>query len=499
MAILLGIDLGTSSVKCILADENGNIISSAEREYSISTPKLNWAEQDPADWWNMTCQAVREVIAKLDANQKDHVHGIGLSGQMHGTVFLDKDNSICRPAIIWADQRSDQQCKFVYNKLGKQRLADITGSGIFPGFMLASLLWVQENQPKIWGKVSKVIFPKDYIRFQLIGDIATDISDASSGLLVDNSSRTWSETILEEVGLSRKVLPNIIGSHQIAGELTKRAAESLNLQPGIPVVTGASDQATGALGSGLITPDVVSATIGTGGQLVSVINEAKSDHQLRIHTFCHAVPDQWYLLGATLSAGLAFRWLRDSILGYTGSGTYDRMVKQAEDVQPGSEGLLFFPYLVGERSVLQENQPKGMFYGLSLRHQHPHLIRSAMEGIIFSLRQVLDVFVDMDVKTDQIIASGGGSRSQLWCQIMADVFQTPVARLKIQEQSAIGAVILAGLGTGIFTDQKQASERYVKYEPLINPRIEVSKIYNDSYNIYKKLYANSTHIDSQIH
>lgn len=480
MSLLLGIDLGTSSVKCMLAADDGRIIKMAEQEYPILAPAPNWSEQDPESWWQKTVLAIQQLLEGSGID-KNAIKAIGLSGQMHGTVFLDKENEIIRPAIIWSDQRSSAQCQTVYQRMGYERLAQIAGSGVFPGFMLASLLWIQEHEPDIWKKIGHVTFPKDYIRFRLTSEVATDISDASSGLLVDIRKRSWSDELVDQFSIPHEILPRIFESYEIAGVLKKEVAEILGLNPGTTIIAGASDQATGLLGCGIVSPKILTATIGTGGQLVTLLPEARADEQLRTHTFCHALPDSWYLLGATLSAGLVFRWLRDAILQEKPDGGYTRMTKLAHTAPPGSEGLIFLPYLVGERIAKQTAQPTGVFYGLNIRHNRSHMIRAVMEGIVFSLRQVLDVFKTLEVDPEQIVISGGGARSDLWCQMTADIFQTPVSRLIVQEQSAVGAIILAGLGMGYYRDAAEACQTFVQYEPPVMPQLKTEPVYSELY------------------
>jgi len=487
MSYLLGIDLGTSSVKCILAAEDGSTWTAAEREYPILTGNAGWSEQNPDDWWQMTVEAVQELMARTDVKGRG-IRAIGMSGQMHGAVLLGERAQLLRPAIIWPDQRSSAQCQQVYQQIGYERLAQITGSGVFPGFMLASLLWVQQNEAQCWHQLRQVLFPKDYVRYRLTDQLATDITDASGGLLTDIRGRRWSDELLSELSIPVDILPRIFESHEVAGQLTPEAAGAMGLKAGIPVVVGAADQASGALGSGVVSPDTVAATIGTGGQLVTLLSSPRIDEQLRVHTFCHAVPHTWYLLGATLSAGLAFRWLRDSVLGEPQPDAYERMTALAGEVPRGAEGLLFLPYLVGERVVKDKAQTSGTFSGLSLRHDRSHLIRATMEGIIFSLRRVLDVFYELGVQPRQIVATGGGARSVLWCQIMADTFQAPVTQLKVQEQSALGAVILAGLGVGSYTDASEASHAFVTYGAPIEPEQASVAIYNDVYESFDSLY-----------
>jgi xylulokinase len=486
MGFLLGIDLGTSSVKCMLAEEDGSTWKVAEREYPILSPNSGWSEQDPQAWWQMTVEAVQDLIARADIKGNE-VKAVGMSGQMHGTVFLDEQARLLRPAIIWPDQRSAAQCQQVYQKIGYEKLGEIAGSGVFTGFMLASLLWVKQHEVRTWDRLGCLLFPKDYVRYRLTGQLATDVTDASGGLLLDITTRDWSHELMGQLGIPAGILPRVIESREMAGHLASEAAHALGLEAGTPVVAGAADQATGALGSGIVAPGIVAATIGTGGQLVTLLSAPQTDKQLRVHTFCHAVPDMWYLLGATLSAGLAFRWLRDSVLRAVGPGAYERMTSLAEEVPPGAEGLLFLPYLVGERVVREKTQAKGAFYGLTLRHHHAHLIRATMEGVVFSLRRVLDVFHQLDVRPCQIVASGGGARSRLWRQMMADIFNAPVTQLGVQEQSALGAVMLAGLGVGVYRDAEEAGRTFVTYGPPCEPNPETTALYDDLYGSFCRL------------
>jgi xylulokinase len=487
MAFLLGIDLGTSSLKCMLAAEDGGTCQVAEREYPILTPQAGWSEQDPEAWWRMTVAAIRELLDRSGV-KGEQVKAIGMSGQMHGSVLLDEEAQLLRPAIIWPDQRSSAQCQQVYRRIGYQRLAHIAGSGVFPGFMLASLLWIQEHEASTWRRLHQVLFPKDYVRYRLTGQLATDVTDASGGLLLDVRSRAWSAELIDELAIRPDILPPIYESHQVAGELSVLAARATGLSSGTPVVAGAADQASGALGSGMVSPGAVAATIGTGGQLVTLLASPRIDEELRVHTFCHAMSRTWYLLGATLSAGLCLRWLRDAVLREPEPGAYDRMMALAEEAPAGAEGLLFLPYLVGERVAKPGEQVRGVFYGLTLRHERPHLIRATMEGILFSLRRVMDVFDQLGVQPRQIIASGGGARSTLWRQIMADVFQAPVTQLGVQEQSALGAVMLAGLGIGSYADAAQASATFVSYGDAIQPRPAAAAAYQDGYESFCSVY-----------
>jgi xylulokinase len=483
MSYLLGLDLGTSSVKCLLADGGGGVRAVAEREYPILAPNPGWAEQEPETWWQMSVEAIQEVLARAEV-QASAVRAVGLSGQMHGTVFLGNGGRVLCPAIIWPDQRSLEQCQQVYLKIGHKKLAEIAGSGVFTGFMLASLLWTKQNEVRTWDRLRYVLFPKDYIGFRLTGELATDITDASGGLLVDIKRRTWSEELVSKLGIPTEILPPILESHEIVGAVTPKAANATRLAPGTPVVAGAADQATGALGSGTIAPGVVSAAIGSGGQLVTSLRVPQTDGLLRVHTYCHALPGTWYLLGATLAAGLSFRWLRDAVLQESGPLAYERMTALAAEAPVGSGGLLFLPYLTGERTIHGEMRSRGIFFGLTMSHNRANLIRAVMEGVVFSLRRVLGVFRELGIQPKRVVTMGGGARSALWCQIMADVLQTPVVRLEVEEQSAVGAAILAGLGAGVYPKADAACATFVRYRAPLEPQHEASAVYQQLFDLF---------------
>ncbi|MGE5602169.1 MAG: xylulokinase, partial [Nitrososphaerales archaeon] len=366
--------------------------------------------------------------------------------------------------------------------------ARIAGSGVFPGFMCATLLWLKQNEPKTWDRLRCVVFPKDYVRLRLTGEIATEATDASGGVLIDIQRRAWSAEILHTLDIPAGILPAMRESQEVAGSVGPAASAATGLLRGTPVVAGASDQATGALGSALTAPGMVSATIGTGGQMLAFLATAQTDSRLRVHTFCHATPGTWYLLGATLAAGLAFRWLRDVVLEECGPGAYGRMTARAASSAPGAEGLLFLPCLLGERTVEDSPPARGAFFGLTPRHGRPHLIRSVMEGITFDLRRVLDTFKELGVAPGRVVASGGGARSDLWRHMMADTFGVPVVTLVSSEQSALGAAILAGLGTGVYASAAEGCAAVVRYGPTVEPEPAGVRAYRSAYERFCSLY-----------
>jgi len=487
MDYLLGIDIGTSGTKGVLMNKKGKIYARAGREYSMDMPQPDWAEQNPEMWWEATIQVIREVIKKSEVNPQQ-IRGIGLSGQMHGTVFLDKNLQPFRPAIIWADQRSSSQCEFIYQEIGKERLADLTGNPVATGFMCSTLLWIKENQPEEFNQIYKVILAKDYIRYRLTGNLGVEVTDASSTLLLDIKRRCWSEELLDILGLPLKILPEEVHeSQEVAGYLQIEAARDTGLLEGIPVVYGGGDQSIQAVGNGVIKPGILSSTIGTGGQLFITLEKFTHDPKLRIHTFCHAIPNVYHLQGAILSAGLSLKWLGESVLHAPDS--YRIFDKEVEEIRAGSEGIIFLPYLLGERSPYMNPQARGVFFGLSLKHHRAHLIRAVMEGVVFALRDCLEVFKELDVKIERVIASGGGARSRVWRQIQADIFNKEISMTQSIEQAAMGAAILAGVGVGIYKDVEDGCRKVVKLkEEKTKPIPENVDIYNKQFEIYKSLY-----------
>ncbi|MEA2087495.1 MAG: xylulokinase [Candidatus Caldatribacteriota bacterium] len=487
MDYLLGIDIGTSGTKGVLMDREGKIYARAGREYSIDIPQPGWAEQDTEMWWEATIQVIREVIKKPEVKPQQ-IRGIGLSGQMHGTVFLDKNLQPFRPAIIWADQRSSSQCEFIYQKIGKERLAELTGNPVATGFMCSTLLWMKENQPEMCSKIYKVILAKDYIRYRLTGNLGVEVTDASSTLLLDIKRRCWSEELLNIFDLPLKILPEEVHeSQEVAGYLLAEAVRDIGLLEGTPVVYGGGDQSMQAIGNGVIRPGILSSTIGTGGQLFITVDKFTYDPKLRIHTFCHAIPNTYHLLGAILSAGLSLKWLRENILQTPDS--YRIFDGEVEKIRAGSEGIIFLPYLLGERSPYMNPQAKGVFFGLSLKHHRVHLIRAVMEGTVFALRDCLEAFEELGVKIEQVIASGGGAKSRVWRQMQADIFNKEISMTQSIEQAAMGAAILAGVGVGIYKDVEDGCKKVVKLkEEKIKPIPENVDIYHKQFEIFKSLY-----------
>jgi xylulokinase len=482
---LLGIDLGTSSVKAIIIDEQAHILGVGSREYPINVPQPGWAEQNPDDWWQATILAIRQ--AQQQAGQQP-VDAIGFSGQMHGTVLIDSRKQPIGPAIIWADQRTADEVAEITEIIGVDQLARIAGTAPAAGFMGPTVCWLRKHDPARLDKARACLLPKDYVRLRLTGDVGTDATDASSSALFDVRQRQWSDVILEALDLPGHLWPNVFESADVAGALTTSAAEVLGLEVGIPVVAGCGDQPAQAVGNGLIDPGIGSITIGTGGQLFAPQSRPQADPLLRLHTFCHAPADRWFIMGAMLSAGLSLRWLRD-LHGMTADpDAYPKLSALAAAVPPGADGLLFLPYLVGERSPIMDARARGSFVGLALGHGLGHMARAIMEGVAFAMRQILDVMLGVDVPVSQLLASGGGLAAPLWRQIVADVLNRPLLLASGQERAGVGAAVIAGVGIGTYSSYAEARRAVITPYEVTEPDPQRAAFYDEHYQRFLQLY-----------
>lgn len=490
--VLLGIDLGTSSVKALLLDTTGRVIGIEAEEYSILRPRPGYAEQDPEEWWEATCRAVRGVVKRAELHSF-HIVGIGLSGQMHGMVLVDGSCSAVRNAIIWADQRSSAECELLRSLVGKSKLGQITGSDIAPGFAAASVLWMRGHERDVLDRAHLLLLPKDYIRSRMGADPCTDPTDASGTGLFDVSNRQWHEGIADAIGLRRSLLPPIKETLQIAGTVNRQAAGEMGVEPGIPIASGGGDQAMGAVGLGVIAPGAVSVTIGTGGQVGAVTDVRNVDPELRVHTFSFVVPDKWLLLGATLCAGLSLRWFRDMVaclprVAEDGKLAYELLSEEAAEVPPGSDGLLFLPYLVGERTPHMNPRAAGVFFGLRLVHGRPHLTRAIMEGVAYALKDAFLVLRDMGATAESLVIAGGGARSPLWRQIISDVFGIPVVMRPLPEQAALGAALTAGIAVGVYGTLSEACDAISEPGETTAPCLTRREVYHENYERFRLLY-----------
>jgi xylulokinase len=487
--LLLGIDVGTSGSRAVVIDESGHIVTSATVEHQpFSSPQTGWAEQDPSDWWQATSAAIRSVTTNNNVRTEE-IAAVGLSGQMHGAVLLDRSDEVLRPALIWCDQRSDAQCQELTETIGISQLIKLTCNPALTGFTLPKMLWVRDHEPELWKQVTSVLLPKDYVRFKLTGDRATDVADASGTLLLNVAERKWSEEMLSATGINPKMLPRVYESPEITGEVSSAGAESTGLRVGTPVVAGAGDQAGGAVGIGIVKPGAVSATIGTSGVVFAATNSPALDPKGRVHTFCHAVPGRWHVMGVTQGAGLSMRWFRDQFLGGKGDGDpYDRMTAEAANSPPGANGLLWAPYLMGERTPHLDPQARAALVGLTASHTRAHVIRAIMEGVAFSLRDSFEIFNEMQVPVETIRLGGGGARSRLWRQIQADVYGRAVVTVEAEEGAAYGVALLAGVGAGAWNSVDAACEAVVRIRDQVEPDEQSKELLARQYKSYQKLY-----------
>lgn len=493
--MLLGIDVSTTGAKALIVNERGDVIASATEEYPLYTPRPLWSEQNPEDWWQGARQAIRRALAAPGVSA-DEIAGIGLTGQMHGLVLLDRDGRVLRPAILWNDQRTAAQCAEITAWAGGlEGTVALTGNAVLPGFTAPKIVWVRENEPEIYEQVAHFLLPKDYLRYRLTGEYATEVSDASGTALFDVGNRRWSARMAELLQLPGAWFPSCAESHVVTGRISRAAAEVTGLRAGTPVVGGGGDQAAQAVGSGIVRPGIISVTSGTSGVVFAHQARYGVEPQGRLHVFCHAAPDAWHAMGVMLAAGGAFRWFRDALgsleklmAGETGGDPYDLLTQAAAHVEPGAEGLLFLPYLSGERCPYPDPNARGAFVGLTLRHSKRHMTRAVLEGVSFGLRDSLELIKGLGVPIEQVRASGGGARSPLWRQIQADVFGAELVLINITEGAAFGAALLAGVGAGVYKDVREAVDASVRVVSRTQPQPDAVAAYDKLYPLYRGLY-----------
>jgi len=495
MPHLLGIDIGTSGTKTLVCDEDGKVLATAMAEHPISSPRPGWSEQDPQDWWDATGKATKAVLKKARIKAGD-VGGIGLSGQMHGSVFLGDGPKPLRPALLWNDQRTAEQCAEIEAKAGgREALIELVANPALTGFTAPKILWVRRHEPKVYAKTKHVLLPKDYVRYRMTGEYATEVSDASGMLLLDVANRTWSDKLLGLLDIDAALLAKLHESPDVTGTLNAEGARSLGLNEGIPVVGGAGDQAAGAVGNGIVSPGIVSATLGTSGVVFAHSDAPTRDPGGRVHTMCHAVPGKWCVFGCMLSAGGSFQWLRNQ-LGQAEVAAakkkrvdpYELLIAEAKTAPPGCEGLFFLPYLTGERCPHPDPNARGGWVGLTARTTRAMLIRSLVEGVTFGMRDALEIMKQMGITTREVRASGGGARSAFWRHLQADVYNTPIVLTNATEGPAYGVALLAGVGTGVWNSVEEACRSCIKQTEKVNPNRKSAAIYEPFYRTYDRLY-----------
>lgn len=495
MAVFLGVDIGTSGTKTLAMTEDGKILASATDGYPLSSPKPGWSEQEPEHWWEATQSTIKKVMksAKL---KPDDVKGIGLSGQMHGSVFLDKHHAVIRPALLWNDQRTSEQCTEIEAKVGgRAKLIELVANPALTGFTAPKVLWLRKNEPKNFDRTVQVLLPKDYVRFRLTGEFATEVSDASGTLLLDVRKRQWSQPLLDKLQLDRKLLPAVYESEEVSGKLTESVAKSLGLNPGTPVVGGGGDQAAGAVGNGIVKRGIISATMGTSGVVFAHSDEVQIDPAGRVHTFCHAVRGKWHVMGVVLSAGGSLQWYRNQFAQHDvhaakklKTDPYTLLTSHAEHAPAGCEGLFFLPYLTGERTPHADPFARGAWIGLSLRHGVSHLVRSVMEGATYAMRDCLEIINELKIPIREIRLSGGGARSEFWRQMQADLYGRRVVTINAEEGPAYGVALLAAAGTGHYKSVVEACSATIQVTTQTDPNAEAKRVYARAYPMYSRLY-----------
>lgn len=491
----LGLDVGTGGSRALLIDEKGNVkaaFTAPHEDMRMERPL--WAEQRPENWWEAAQQAIRGVLAEAGASG-DAVRGVGLSGQMHGLVLLDEHDRVIRPALIWCDQRSQAQVDYVNRTVGKENVLAFTANPVLTGFTLPKLLWVRDNEPGNFERVRKMLLPKDYVRFCLTGDYATEVSDASGTSMFDVVMRRWSLQMLERLKLDPAILPRVYESSDVTGQITPAAAAATGLAPGTPVVGGGGDQAASAVGNGVVEPGIVSCTLGTSGVVFAHMERPSYDPLGRVHTFCHAVRGAWHVMGVTQGAGLSLQWFRNQLAPGT---DYDALTAEAAAAPPLSHGLFWLPYLMGERTPHLDSAARGGWIGLTAKHTRADLLRSLLEGVSYSQKDCLDIIEGMGVSVESVRASGGGARSALWRQLLADIFGKRVVTLASQEGSAYGAALLALVGTGVYGSVPEACRAVIREVDAVLPRPHESQLYQRGHEVYRALYPSLKPIYSLI-
>ncbi|MBQ1536930.1 MAG: xylulokinase [Ruminococcus sp.] len=494
MAYVIGVDCGTSGTKTVLFDEKGTVIASKTIEYPMYQPKNGYAEQEPRDWADAMVNTIKAVMAQSGVSKSD-VKGIGISGQMHGLVMLDKDNNVLRRSIIWCDQRTEAEVEWMTNTVGREKLIEITANPALTGWTAAKILWVKNNEPEIYEKVAHILLPKDYLRFVLTHEYATEVSDASGMQLLDVPNRKWSDELLSAFEIDKSWLGKVYESCEVTGTLTKSMADELGLCEGTIVVGGAGDNAAAAIGTGVAEDGKAFTTIGTSGVVFAHTSGIAIDPKGRVHTCCAAVPGAWHVMGVTQGAGLSLKWFRDNFCAaeketaaYMGVDEYYLMDKEAETVPVGAERLLYLPYLMGERTPHLDPNARGMFFGLSAMHTKKHMLRAVLEGVSYSLRDCVEVFREMDINVSDMMACGGGGSSPLWRSMLADLYNCPVKTVASKEGPALGVALLALTGAGVYSSVPEACKAVVSVDKTQQPNAENVPVYDSYYQLYREIY-----------
>ncbi len=491
---LIGVDIGTSGTKTVLFDTEGTVCASHTKEYPMQQPQNGWAEQAPEDWWEATVEGLQQVVKKSQV-EPAQIKGIGLSGQMHGLVMLDEAGKVLRPSIIWCDQRTAKECEEITEKVGAERLIEITANPALTGFTASKILWVRNHEPEIYAQCKHILLPKDYVRYRLTGAFATEVSDASGMQLLDVPNRCWSDEVLEKLDIDKSLLAKVYESPEITGEITAEIAELTGVPEGVVVVAGAGDNAAAAIGTGVVEDGKAFTTIGTSGVVYAHSSKVTIDPKGRVHTFCCAVPGAWHVMGVTQGAGLSLKWFRDNFCNEViqtseamDVDSYVLMNEMIEQVPIGANRLIYLPYLMGERTPHLDANCRAGFFGLSAKHTKRDLLRAVMEGVTYSLRDCLGILQEMDVTIDAMMACGGGGKSPLWRQMLADNYRCDVHTLEANEGPALGVAILAGVGAGLFESVEEGCKKLIKVKGSQGYHEVDAQKYDGYYKLYTKLY-----------
>jgi len=485
MNYFLGIDTSTTSSKALLIDERGEVIAVASSPHTLQTPKPLWSEQNPLEWWGAVSASIKSVLEKAGVSG-ERIAAVGLTGQMHGLVLLDEAGNVLRPAILWNDQRTQSQCDEIHQRIGKEKFIQITGNVALTGFTAPKILWVQENEPEVYAKAKHVLLPKDYIRYKLTGEYAMDKADGAGTVLFDLKLRDWSTEVLDALGIDRAWMPRTFEGIECTGLVNEEAASRTGLKVGTPVAAGGGDQAAGAVGVGAVEPGIVGLTVGTSGVVFATTPSALIEPEGRLHAFCHAVPGMWHFMGVMLSAAGSLQWYRDTLAS---DMSFDDLVKEAESAPAGCEGLLFLPYLSGERTPYPDPLARGAFIGLTLRHRRAHMTRAVLEGVAFGLKDSFILIQNAGLgQITQVRASGGGTKGALWRQILASVLEAELVTVNTSEGGAFGAALLAGVGAGAWVDVPSACKATIRITGQTLPDEAQMNIYRKLYPLYHDLY-----------
>lgn len=484
MKYVIGVDLGTSAVKILLVNQLGNVVQEVSKSFSLIQEKTGYSEQDPNDWVRQTVRGLSDLLKDFAGDPKD-IEGISFSGQMHGLVLLDQNNEVLRPAILWNDTRTTAECKEIYEKVGKDRLLSITKNLALEGFTLPKILWVRKHEPEIFHQVATFVLPKDYVRYKLTGKLQMEYSDAAGTLLLNVSEKKWSGEIRDLLGINRKICPPLVASHEEVGSISKEYAERTGLATSTRIFAGGADNACGAIGAGILEEGKTMVSVGTSGVVLTYEASGEKDFAGKVHYFNHAAPNAFYTMGVTLAAGHSLTWFKDT---FAKDVDFDELLKDVKHVPPGSNGLLFTPYISGERTPHVDANIRGSFIGMDSSHERKHFVRAVMEGITFSLNESVQIFRENGREINQVISIGGGTKNENWLQMQADVFDAEVVKLESEQGPGLGAAMLAAVGCGWFDSLKTCAEQFLKEAKIYYPIEKNVKKYKSLYKLYQEVY-----------